>query len=63
MLCFSRRTQESSVITTPEGRTITVTVLRIEKGRVVLGFVAEPGVVIDRGEVHAKKCAAVGQLI
>ena len=59
MLVFKRRTQETSVITTPEGRTITVTVLRIERGRVVLGFVAEPGVVIDRGEVAAKKLAAV----
>jgi carbon storage regulator len=54
MLVLTRKPHENVIITTPD-ETITVRVLRIEKGTVRLGIDAPPEVIIDREEITKKK--------
>lgn len=51
MLVLTRKRDEDIVIKTPEGRTITVTVVRLFSDTVRLGFKADSSVVISRAEL------------
>ena len=58
MLVLSRKSGESVVITTPEGREIKVTLIQCSSQygpKARLAFAADPDVVIDREEVHKRK--------
>lgn len=51
MLVLRRAVDERTVIRTPEGREIVVTVIDTGSGRVRLGFTADRDVQIDRAEL------------
>jgi carbon storage regulator CsrA len=58
MLVLGRKLNEAVRITTPGGETVEVTVARIDRGGVRLGFAADPAVRIDRLEVAERRAAA-----
>ena len=53
MLCLSRRAGQVVHV----GDDVTITVLKVDRGKVVLGFDAPRAVVIDRPEVRAARLA------
>lgn len=55
MLVLSRRAGERICITLPDGRDVVVEVVRVERDHVRLGFKADRGVTIDRGELRDRK--------
>jgi carbon storage regulator CsrA len=54
MLALTRKSNESVVI--DNGR-ITLHVLRVDRGKVVLGFECDRSIPVDRSEIHALKAA------
>lgn len=57
MLVLSRKVNEKLVITTPEGRTITVVVVALERGQAQIGVRADRDVKVLRGELAAREPA------
>lgn len=57
MLVFSLVEGSRFVIETPEGRIINGTVVRVDRGKLRLGFEADKAVIIDRAAVAEKRRA------
>lgn len=51
MLCIGRKIDQDTIIDLPDGRTMTVKVVRVKNGFVRLGFTAPPDVTIRRAEL------------
>lgn len=60
MLILSRKKDEEVLITTPEGRTITLKIVDIRRGVCRLGVTADSTVVIARTELINKKAPSDG---
>lgn len=57
MLILTRRPLESIIITLPDGKLVTVTVLGVKGNQVRYGISAPRELSVDREEIHEKKKA------